>query len=202
MTPKLFVPIAARHGDNMADAQREHAVVRRPDRPRRARHFQGRPSPRRPPLRFPVQDVYRFDERRILAGRVESGTRPGRRPLVFSPTDKTSTVRRSSAGTPRHATRAAGECVGITLTEQIFVERGAIAAHETHAAVREHRASRPHLLAGQAAAPTGRRYKIKLATAEDECEIESIEGVIDASTLTTCPAGSGERSSAATRSPR
>ena len=25
------------------------------------------------PLRFPVQDVYKFDDRRIIAGRIESG---------------------------------------------------------------------------------------------------------------------------------
>ncbi len=25
------------------------------------------------PLRFPIQDVYKFDERRIIAGRIESG---------------------------------------------------------------------------------------------------------------------------------
>ena len=37
------------------------------------------------PLRFPIQDVYRFDHRRILAGRVESGRITGRRPAGLLP---------------------------------------------------------------------------------------------------------------------
>ena len=37
------------------------------------------------PLRFPVQDVYRFDDRRIIAGRIETGTLQVGDTLVFSP---------------------------------------------------------------------------------------------------------------------
>ena len=84
------------------------------------------------PLRFPIQDVYRFDERRILAGRVESGSIKVGDRLIFSPSNKTSTVKtieRWNAPSREHAT--AGESVGITLTEQIFVERGAVAALES-----------------------------------------------------------------------
>ena len=83
------------------------------------------------PLRFPIQDVYRFDERRILAGRVEAGSLKVGDQLVFSPTNKTSTVKTIERwNAPSSDTAAAGESIGITLTEQIFVERGAIAALE------------------------------------------------------------------------
>ena len=44
------------------------------------------------PLRFCVQDVYRFDERRIIAGRIETGTLRVGDSLVFSPANKTSSV--------------------------------------------------------------------------------------------------------------
>ena len=58
------------------------------------------------PLRFPIQDVYRFDERRILAGRVEAGTIKVGDRLLFSPGNKTSTVKtieRWNAPATRHA---------------------------------------------------------------------------------------------------
>ncbi len=42
------------------------------------------------PLRFCVQDVYRFDDRRIVAGRIETGTLRVGDELVFSPANKTS----------------------------------------------------------------------------------------------------------------
>ncbi len=95
--------------------------------------FEPAEPPTGQPLRFPIQDVYRFDHRRILAGRIESGTLKVGDRLVFSPSNKVSTVKtieRWNAPASRRR-REAGESIGITLTEQIFVERGAVAALET-----------------------------------------------------------------------
>ena len=44
------------------------------------------------PLRLPVQGVYKFDERRILAGRIESGRLAVGDELLFSPSNKTARV--------------------------------------------------------------------------------------------------------------
>src|SRR4029077_10400723 len=84
------------------------------------------------PLRFCVQDVYRFDERRIIAGRIETGKLRVGDELVFSPANKASKVH-SIEGWPDKAKgeAIAGDSVGITLTEQIFVERGYVASYQT-----------------------------------------------------------------------
>src|SRR6185436_6769880 len=88
--------------------------------------------PKNQPLRLPIQDVYRFDERRIFAGRVESGSIKVGDRIVFSPTSKTSTVRSIERwNAPPSDIAHAGESIGIQLTEQIFVARGAVAALET-----------------------------------------------------------------------
>ena len=44
------------------------------------------------PLRLPVQDVYKFDERRIIAGRIESGRLKVGDTLLFSPSNVTARV--------------------------------------------------------------------------------------------------------------
>ena len=44
------------------------------------------------PLRLPVQDVYKFDERRIIAGRIESGHLREGDALLFSPSNKTARI--------------------------------------------------------------------------------------------------------------
>jgi bifunctional enzyme CysN/CysC len=136
------------------------------------------------PLRFPVQDVYRFDERRLLAGRVESGRlRVGDR-LIFLPGNKTSRVKSIERwNAPSHDEAVAGESIGITLTEQVFVERGAIAALESHPPYELSRFQARVFWLGKKPFRAGKRYKLKLATQEAVCEIESIEKVIDASTL-------------------
>src|SRR6185503_5176483 len=127
-----------------------------------------------------------FDERRILAGRVEAGSiRVGDR-LIFSPTNKTSTVRTIERwNAPSHDAASAGESIGITLTEQIFVERGAVAALETAPPYELNRFKARLFWLGRAPFKKGKVYKLKLATQEVECEIESIQKVIDASTLAT-----------------
>jgi bifunctional enzyme CysN/CysC len=184
--PKVFVPIAARHGDVIAAPSPNLSWWHGPTVLDVLDAFQVTDRPVHQALRFPVQDVYRFDERRILAGRVESGTlRVGDR-LMFAPGGKSSVVKTIERwNAPSRDDAHAGESIGITLTEQIFVERGAVAAHESQPPCELSRFSARLFWLGKQPFTKGRPYKLKLATQEVECDIESIERVIDASTLAT-----------------
>jgi bifunctional enzyme CysN/CysC len=136
------------------------------------------------PLRFPVQDVYRFDNRRIIAGRIEAGSLKVGDTLIFSPNNKTSVV--ASIETweaPPKNSAVAGESIGITLTEQIFVERGHVASHEIDAPIESNRFKARLFWMGRNNLKIGERYKLKLTTQELDAEIVSIEQIIDASTL-------------------
>src|SRR6185295_9280096 len=77
----------------------------------------------------------------------------------------------------------AGESVGITLTEQIFVERGHVASHEQDAPIESNRFKARLFWMGKRNLTIGERTKLKLATQELDAEIVSIEKIIDASTL-------------------
>jgi bifunctional enzyme CysN/CysC len=186
VVPKVFIPIAAKSGDNLTSTSPNLPWFKGPSVVEVLADFKTAASLRDLPLRFAIQDVYRFTKHRILAGRVESGTlRVGDR-LLFSPSHRVSTVKsieRWSA--PARDSASAGESIGITLTGKIFVERGAIAALP---------ASPPYELAcfktrifwlGRQPFRLGRKYKLKLATQEVECEIASLDRIIDASTLAT-----------------
>src|SRR5204863_137143 len=149
-------------------------------------NFQVSQPPTNQPLRFPIQDVYRFDERRILAGRVEAGLIKVGDKLVFSPTNKTSTVKSIERwNAPASDSAMAGESIGITLTEQIFVARGAVAAHESSPPLELSSFKARVFWLGRRPFTKGKSYKLKLATREVDCSIASIEKVIDASTLET-----------------
>src|SRR5262245_21260439 len=91
--PKLFIPIAAKHGDNIATVSKNMPWWTGPTVLATLDEFKVAELPKDQPLRFPIQDVYRFDERRIFAGRVESGSLKVGDRLIFSPTNKTSTVK-------------------------------------------------------------------------------------------------------------
>jgi bifunctional enzyme CysN/CysC len=184
--PTVFVPIAAKQGDNIASKSPNMAWWQGPTVLQTLDNFKMSELPKNQPLRFPIQDIYRFDERRILAGRVESGSIKVGDRIVFSPSNKTSTVKtieRWNAASSDSA--AAGESIGITLTEQIFVTRGAIAALESAPPFELSSFKARLFWLGKQPFAKGKLYKLKLASQEVECQIEAIERVIDASTLET-----------------
>jgi bifunctional enzyme CysN/CysC len=182
--PKLFVPIAAANGDNVATKSSHMPWYNGPTVLEALDRFQVAEPPQNLPLRFPIQDVYRFDHRRILAGRVESGTLRVGDKILFSPRNKVSTVK-SIESWPRGAQQNAhaGESIGVTLTEQIFVERGQMGSGEEDAPIETDVFNAKLFWLGRQNLEVGRRIKLKLTTEEVECQIQSIEKLIDASTL-------------------
>ena len=137
------------------------------------------------PLRFCVQDVYRFDGRRIIAGRVETGTLRAGDQLVFSPANKSSVVaaiERWSAP-ENNGPAVAGDSIGITLSEQIFVERGYVASHENETPIETNRFHADLFWIVTEPLRVGHLYSLRLATQDVKCEVVSIERVTDSSTL-------------------
>jgi bifunctional enzyme CysN/CysC len=185
--PIRFIPISARDGVNLIAAQRKHlswydgpALIDALDQ------LEARKSASDGPLRFAVQDIYRFDERRIIAGRVESGSLRVGEQILFAPANKESTVASiESWQAPPSTIGRAGQSIGITLKEQIFVERGQIAATANAMPIETNRFRARLFWMGDRPLALGRRYKVKLLTQEVECQVASIDRVIDASSLET-----------------
>ena len=137
------------------------------------------------PLRFPVQDVYKFDERRIIAGRVEAGVLTVGDTLVFLPSDKSARVKSIEAfNAPLTATSVeAGRSTGFTVGEQLFIERGEVACLK-RAAPKVCSRFRANLFwMGDKPLVMGRGYGLRVATGEVEMELDAVLGIIDASTL-------------------
>src|SRR3990167_1048394 len=93
VTPERFVPVSARLGGNVASPSEHMPWYSGPTVLETLSLFRKETSNELSPLRFPVQDVYKFDARRIIAGRIASGTlRIGDR-LVFSPSNKSAIIK-------------------------------------------------------------------------------------------------------------
>ncbi|HSH39585.1 MAG TPA: adenylyl-sulfate kinase, partial [Chthoniobacterales bacterium] len=138
-------------------------------------------------------DVYRFDERRIVAGRVETGTLRVGDELVFSPANKTSVVAsiESWNGSPPQEA-IAGDSIGLTLREQIFVERGHVGSHNADAPMEANRFRADVFWLADAPLQRDTPYLLRLATQEIRCHIGSIEQVMDSATLAITPGPAGE----------
>ena len=181
VTPERFVPVSAKLGANIARQGEEMPWYTGPTVLETLGLFRKEASQERQPLRFPVQDVYKFDARRIIAGRIATGkVRVGDR-LVFSPSNKSAMVKTIEAfnvePVPTEAT--AGQSTGITLDEQIFIMRGEIASHEDSVPLVS-TAFRCNLFwMGRRPLEAGKKYLLRLATREVECEIVALHRIID-----------------------
>ncbi len=197
--PTCFIPVSAREGDGIAEITQNLKWYKGDAVLDALEHFDVASADTSKPLRFPVQDVYKFDERRIIAGRIESGSLKVGDMLVFSPSNTNVKVA-SIESWPQNGTvkeAYAGQSVGITLADQIFVERGHVASHEANAPMLTN-VFRAHIFwLGQRPLEQGKRYKIKLGTASVMAEIKAIEHVIDADTLAQLPANRVERNNVA-----
>jgi len=183
--PQFVIPVSARDGVNVA-ARRNGAgdwydgptVLESLDL------FTSVRSKEHQPLRFPVQDVYKFDKRRIIAGRIESGIlRVGDR-IKFSPSGHQGTVKTIERwSSPERDYAICGESIGITLTDQLFIERGNIISHADNGPAVSNSIITNLFWLGGHHLRTGKTYTLKLGTQEVECQVSSITNVIDTSNL-------------------
>lgn len=197
---QIFIPVSAREGDNIA-ARGDNltwfdgpAVLEALDSIPDAAEIANQP------LRFPIQDVYRFDHRRILAGRIEAGTLRAGDSLLFLPSGRTSVVRSIEGWNSPHVdVLSAGDPAGVTLSDQLFVERGSVAVHADDAPSLATEFTARIFWLGRTPLAAGKRYKLKLVTQEVECEIKTLEEVVDASTVQTIPGADSVRTNDAAR---
>src|SRR5205823_5249655 len=81
---RAFVPVSARMGANVAkNAERAMGWFHGPTVLQAIDESEPPETVATQPLRFPVQDVYRMENRRVLAGRIESGTLRAGDQLLF-----------------------------------------------------------------------------------------------------------------------
>jgi bifunctional enzyme CysN/CysC len=183
---RAFIPASAREGENVAQASMKMKWYGAASVLEALDLLDPQERDVDLPLRFCVQDVYRFDGRRIIAGRIETGTLRVGDQLVFSPANKSSvvaTIERWSA--QENGPAVAGDSIGITLSEQIFVERGYVASRENETPIEANRFHADLFWIVREPLRVGYLYSLRLATQDLKCEVVSIERVMDSSTLQT-----------------
>uniref|UniRef100_UPI003137895D adenylyl-sulfate kinase n=1 Tax=Ferrovibrio terrae TaxID=2594003 RepID=UPI003137895D len=199
---QAIVPLSARQGDNIASRSLNTAWYQGPTLIGALDAFAPRAQLTEQALRLPVQDLYRYEDKRIVVGRIESGRLKVGDRIRFAPGGREATVATLEFwdGNVKRAPRgeaAAGESVAFTLDEDVFVERGALAStpdqrprEATRVTVRLFWLHREPLKPGD-------RLILKLGTAEREVEVEAITEVLDVESLNSADAKLVERNGVA-----
>src|SRR4030095_17216148 len=93
----VALPAVARDGDTLSHASKRMGWYDDATLIQALDSFQSQGDLKALPLRLPIQDVYKFDNRRILAGRIASGRLKVGDRILFSPSNKTARVKRIRA---------------------------------------------------------------------------------------------------------
>lgn len=198
VTPTYIIPISAREGDLVVEKSANMPWYTGPSIVEALDHFTPSLPLTKLPLRFPIQDVYKFDERRIIAGRIEAGSLKIGDELVFSPTNKLARVASIENWNGKPFTEVhAGMSVGITLDEQIFVERGNVASHTDDAPMLTNIFQAKLFWLGHEPMIKGKRYKLKINTSEWIAELKEIKKVVNTDDLSHSDSIRVERGSVA-----
>jgi bifunctional enzyme CysN/CysC len=187
ISPSAVIPISARDGDGVATRTKRigwydgASVVQALD------HFE----PARPleqiALRMPVQAVYKFDDRRIVAGRIESGHLAAGDEIVIMPAGKIAKIRTVEGWplSPVKGSQTAGRSIGVTLDRELFVERGDVIAH-LRSAPRDTRRIRARIFwLHDKPLTTGASILVRLGTRETRAVVVAIEKAVDPGELSS-----------------
>jgi bifunctional enzyme CysN/CysC len=190
VTPSAVIPISARDGDGVAgrtariDWYDGPTVVEALDALEPARPLE------KLPLRLPVQAIYKFDDRRIVAGRIESGQLSPGDEIVIMPSAKIAKIKSVESWplTPVKGRQGAGRSVGITLDRELFIERGDVIAH-VDAAPRDTRRIRARIFwLHDKPLVSGASILVRLGTKEARATVVAIEKAVDPGELSSVEA--------------
>lgn len=191
VTPKFVLPVSAFAGENIVEKSDKMpwydgmCILEVLDA------FECEEAHADQPFRMPVQDVYKFtrngDDRRIVAGTIETGTIRRGQEVVFYPSGKKSHIKNIEVfnadpieeGQPHMA-------IGFTTVEQIYITRGEMMTIAGEKAPKT--ASR--ILAnifwlGKKDLRPGKIYYLKIGADKVKMEVESVKGVINSSSLSS-----------------
>ncbi len=191
VTARYFIPISAREGDNIISASPAMSWYKGQTVLEALDNFEKEPSRIAQPLRLPVQDIYKFteqnDDRRIVAGRIETGRLRVGDEVVFYPSQKHTTVASiESFNTPEQSEAFAGQSTGFTISKQIYVQPGEMVARADEPAPKVSQHLKVNLFwLGKEPMIFDKRYLLKLDTIRVPVWLRTINTVLDASELTT-----------------
>lgn len=191
ITPKFVLPVSSFMGENIVKQSDKMpwydgmCILEVLDA------FECEEDKEKQPFRMPVQDVYKFtrngDDRRIIAGTIETGTIRAGQEVVFYPSGKRSHIKNIEvfhadpieAGKPNMA-------IGFTMVEQIYITRGELMsiAGEPRPKTGSRIAANIFWLGKKDFQP-GKVYYLKIGAEKVKMELESIKGVINSSNLSS-----------------
>ena len=181
--PIFYIPISAIKGDNIAGRSGNMGWYKGPTFLESLDSLRNRQPAENKSLLFPIQDVYKIGDKRINVGRVESGVIEKGIEIKVLPAGQITEVNSIEKFLEETDRAAASECIGITTSDTIFLERGNVVCLAGDEPTITDRISANIFWMTKKDLVKGQKLTLRCATQETSCKVESIRKRIDSSTL-------------------
>lgn len=201
--PSQFIPVSGFKGENILNRSENMPWYTGSTLLEALDGFVSEKSPKDKPFRMPVQGVYKFtkegDDRRIVAGTIETGLLNVGDEVQFYPSGKKSKVKTiEDFNAEKRDSISAGYSTGFTLDEQIYVKRGDLAVISGQKEPKVTTKIRVNLFwLGKNPLEKNKEYYLKLGTSKVIIRLEEVLKVLDASSLSSKVAEKIERNEVA-----
>lgn len=183
LTSEYYIPISAMDGDNVAKKSKKMSWYDGPTILESLDSLTNRELPKNLSLIFPVQDVYKIRDKRITVGRVEAGFIKKGEKIRILPSGDTTIVNSIEKYLENPDKSYAGESIGITTLDPIFLDRGNVICvpGKEPTLTNEFRAN--VFWMSKSDFDKNNRITIRCATQETTCKVKRIEKRINSSSL-------------------
>jgi len=181
--PMLYIPISAIEGDNVAGKSGNMNWYSGSTFLESLDTMQNKQPPEDKPMLFPIQDVYKIDDKRINVGRVEAGVIAEGDEIKMLPTGQVTKVASIERFLEEREQAIASESIGMTTADSVFLDRGNIVCVPGSEPVLTDTISANMFWMTKRPFDADMKLTIRCATQETSCKIEKINKRINSSTL-------------------
>jgi len=181
--PSLYIPISAMKGDNVAHRSENMGWYTGPSVLEGLDSLKSRVPAENRPLIFPVQDVYKIGDKRIIVGRIETGSVGKGQKIGILPDSRAAKVKSIEKFMAKPGRSYTGESTGITTEEPVFLDRGNVICELGREPSVSDTFRANVFWISKKEFNKESRIILKCATQEVTCKVEKIEKRINSSTL-------------------
>ena len=183
LTPNYYIPISALKGDNVAKHSDKMKWYKGKTVLESLDSLKNDVPPKNKGLIFPIQDVYKISGKRIAVGRIEAGTLHSGMEVKILPAGSKTTVKSIEKFKESTDKATAGESIGITTSDPVFLERGNVLCVEEKELTINDKINSSLIWLSREAFNQDEKIGLRLATQETRASIAEISERIDSSSL-------------------
>ena len=181
--PEHYIPISAMKSDNVAKKSTNMPWYNGPTVLEALDSFKTNPPDENKSLIMPIQDIYKIGDKRIAVGRVETGVIKKGDKIKILPSEQITTVNSIEKYLEDVDKSYAGQNIGLTTTDPVFLERGNVICSPGKEPYLTDTFKADVFWLSKKELLKGEKIILKCATQETICWLEKIEERMNSSSL-------------------